>query len=384
MAEEVQMVDSTAQLEVPQETAEVEANVVEEAPSEEGGDGNMSLSELTTQLLAKAEGQKEGEAETTEQAVVEEEPDQQKENPEVERPTSETESGKEGEVDKELLLDKYGINLDELGEDEAMSLGRARRTESLKRFGRLTAQKREAEAKIEELENNTVSEARTPAQSNLRDDPMSEVWTEETLSKKETDLQSIEDWAEEALTLEAQYDDDGEEYVVEAEGKKYTKQDLLGIRSNARKMLRRGGSVDKRRNFLTQRQQSDSDALQWFPWMSDENSSEFGEYKQFVSNDKYKELLDTIPEANVFAGLLVEGNLRVRERQKPATNGSTPQPQRERPTAPVMAASAAPKRATAVDSSRMNKALNQAKQSFEKTGSMQSLARLRELQGQMS
>ena len=384
MAEEVQMVDSTAQLEVPQETAEVEANVVEEAPSDEGGDGNMSLSELTTQLLAKAEGQKEGEVEATEDTVVAEEPDQQEENPEVERPIGETESGNEGEVDKKLLLDKYGINLDELGENEAMSLGRALRTESLKRFGRLTAQKREAEARIEELKSNAVDKGEAPVRAESKDDPMTEVWTEETLAKKETDLQLIEDWADEALTLETQYDDDGEEYLIEAEGKKYTKQGLLGIRSNARKMLRRGGSVDKRRNFLTQRQQSDSDALQWFPWMSDEKSPEFGEYKQFVSNDKYRELLDTIPEANVFAGLVVEGNLRVRERQKPAANGSGQQPQREKPVTPVMAASAAPKRAAGTDSSRLNKALNQAKQSFEKTGSIQSLARLRELQGQMS
>ena len=75
MSEEMEGADSTAQLEAPQEIAEAEANVVEETPSDEGGSDNMSLSELTTQLLAKGEEQEEGEADTTEEAVVEEVPD---------------------------------------------------------------------------------------------------------------------------------------------------------------------------------------------------------------------------------------------------------------------------------------------------------------------
>jgi len=231
--------DSTAQLEFPQEIAADEANVVDESPSKEGESDNMSLSELTTQLLARDEEQKEGGDAEAEEAVSEETPE--KTEPEkIEQPGLVAQTD-EGEIDKKVLLENYGINLDELGEDEAMSLGRALRTESLKRFGRLTAQKREAEAKVRDLE----SKATTGGESDSvgEEDPMSKVWTAETLQKKETDLQAIEDWAEDALQLEAQYDDGGEEYLVEADGKRYTKQDLLGIRSNARKMLRKGGGA---------------------------------------------------------------------------------------------------------------------------------------------
>jgi len=261
-----------------------------------------------------------------------------------------------------------------------MSLGRALRTESLKRFGRLTAQKREAEAKVRDLE----SKATTGGESDSvgEEDPMSKVWTAETLQKKETDLQAIEDWAEDALQLEAQYDDGGEEYLVEADGKRYTKQDLLGIRSNARKMLRKGGALSKRHDFLAQRQHFDGEALQYFPWMADEKSSEFGEYQQFVNNPKYVKLLDTIPEANMFVGLMVEGNLRVRERAS-AKNGASGAP-KEKPVTPALASAAAPKRMSTSDGSRIQKEINQAQKTFEQTGSIQSLARLRELQGQMS
>ena len=383
MADEQETVNSTAQLEAPQEIVEPEQIVVEEeAPLEEGGSNNMSLNELTTQLLAKDEEQSEGEAEATEETVVEEEPAHEK-DPDAQQSGLVAHTD-EGESDKKLVLDKYGIDLDSLGEDEAMSLGRALRTESLKRFGRLTAQKREAEAQIKELEGKAVSAERQVSTPAVDEDPLSDVWTVESLQKKESDLQSIEDWAEDALQLEEKYDDDGEEYLVEADGKRYSKQELLGIRANARKMLRKGGSVSNRHDFLEQRQQFDGQALQYFPWMSDESSSEFGEYQQFVAQDKYKTLLDSIPEANLFAGLLVEGNLRVRERLKTVDKGVNGQAQKEKPIAPATAASVAPKRSPSSEGSRIQKAVHQAQKSFEQTGSIQSLARLRELQGQMS
>ena len=384
MAEETEQADSTALLEPMQEIAEDEPNVVTEtlASAEKKGSDNMSLSELTNQLLASDEEQNAEETETTEEAVVEEDTVQQ-EDSKIEQPGL-VASTDESETDKKLILDNYGIDLDNLSEDEAKSLGRALRTESMKRFGRLTAQKREAEAKIADLESKTTSESQA-APVGSKEDPMSEVWTLETLQKKETDLQAIEDWAEESLQSEEKYDDNGEEYLVEVDGKRYTKQDLQSIRSNTRKMLRKGGALDKRHQFLADRQHFDGQALQFFPWMSDESSSEFGEYQQFVGQDKYKAILDSIPESNLFAGLLVEGNLRVRERMKAnESNGSSASKPKEKPTAPATAASAAPPRMSASENTRHRQAIAQAQKSFEETGSFTSLARLRELQGQSS
>ena len=76
MSEEQQMVDSTTQLEAPQEIATDEVNVVNESPSEEGGSDNMSLSELTTQLLAKDEEQEEGGETESEETESEETPEE--------------------------------------------------------------------------------------------------------------------------------------------------------------------------------------------------------------------------------------------------------------------------------------------------------------------
>ena len=379
--EEQQVASSTAQLEQPQETVADEVNVVEELPSNEGGSDNMSLSELTTQLLAGDEKQEEGGDTETEETVSMETPD--KEESEVVEQSEVVAQADEGETDKKLLLDKYGIDLDALPEDEAMSLGRALRTESMKRFGRLTAQKREAESALRDLEGKATAGESSPRSVNGEESPMSDVWTLETLQKKESDLQAIEDWAEDSLQSEEQFDDDGEEYLVKVDDKRYTKQDLLSIRSNARKMLRKGGALEKRGEFLSQRHHFDGEAMQYFPWMSDENSSEFAEYQQFMSQEKYKTLLDSIPEANVFAGLVVEGNLRVRERAA-SKNGSGAKAPQEKPVTPALSDAAAPKRMPSGEGSRVQKQLKQAKDQFESTGSIHSLARLRELQGQMS
>jgi len=377
MEEGTQEANSAALLEPP---GEVEENAVTKTP-EEGSD-NISLSELTTQLLDKEKTQgEEPEAGAEQAAPVEETELGTEREPEQ---TGQLDRTDESENDKQVLLDQYGINLDSLSEDQAMSLGRALRTESLKRFGRLTAQKREAESRVRELESNGASrEVSTPAPATSAEDPMSEIWTEETLTKKGHDLQAIEDWVEDALQLETQYSDEGEEYLAEADGKRYTKEELLGIRANARKMTRKGGALEERRGFLISRQQFDDEAMNYFPWMSDDKSAEFGEYQKLVTQERYKKFLDNIPEANVVAGLLVEGNVRVRERMKTAPNDNG-QPLREKPVSPATSLSAAPKRMSAVDGSRIKKAVSQAQKDFEATGSVHSLARLRELQNQMS
>ena len=115
--------------------------------------------------------------------------------------------------------------------------------------------------------------------------------------------------------------------------------------------------------------------------MSEEKSPEFAEYQQLVSQEKYKKLLDSLPEANVFAGLVVEGNLRVKQRLA-STNGVASI--KEKPVTPAVASSAAPPRASSGDVARIQKQVNQAKKTFEQTGSIQSLARLRELQAKAS
>ena len=137
MDETTQEADSTALLESPQEVGE---NVVTDSPKE-GGD-NLSLNELTTQLLEKEEAQ----SEETEGGADNTAPTQGTEQPMEQEPQQSEQLNKagNGENDKQVLLDQYGINLDSLSEDEAMTLGRALRTESMKRFGKLTAQKQVA------------------------------------------------------------------------------------------------------------------------------------------------------------------------------------------------------------------------------------------------
>ena len=374
MEDTTQQADSTAVLDSPQE---IDQNVVTESPKE-GGD-NLSLNELTTQLLEKEEAQSEVTEEGTDNTVPFETAEQQ-----VEQDPKQSEQlnrADDSENDKQVLLDQYGINLDSLSEDEAMTLGRALRTESMKRFGKLTAQKREAENKLRELENTTATQPEQTQTDTSEKDPMSEIWTEDTLQKKERELQEIEDWGEDALQFEAQYDDYGEEYLVEANGKRYKKDDLIAIRANARKMARKGGALEQRREFLATRQQFDGEAMQYFPWMSDEKTPQFEEYQQLVSQERYQKFLDQIPEANVIAGLLVEGNISVRERMKTASNGNGQG--KEKPIAPATSLSAAPKRATGTEGSRIKQAVAQAQKNFEADGSIHSLARLRELQNQM-
>ena len=173
MDETTQEADSTALLDSPQE---VEQNVVTDTPKE-GGD-NLTLNELTTQLLEKEEAQSEATEGGADNTVPFEGAEQQMEQ--EPQQSEQLNRADESENDKQVLLDQYGINLDSLSEGEAMTLGRALRTESMKRFGKLTAQKKEAENKLRELENSGSSTVEESRSSESSEEPMSEVWTEET------------------------------------------------------------------------------------------------------------------------------------------------------------------------------------------------------------
>ena len=105
MTEEQQVVSSTAQLDSPQETVAEEASVVNESPSDEGGSDNMSLSELTTQLLVEDEKQEEGGESAVEQTTTEETP--QETEPEVVEQSGLVAQTDEGETDKKQILDQY-------------------------------------------------------------------------------------------------------------------------------------------------------------------------------------------------------------------------------------------------------------------------------------
>ena len=345
--------------EVVSESSENSAN------SETLGDGNVSMAEFADQLL-KSRQAKEAEPEPTESedepAEETAEPTESLEDQSVEETEAEEETSEQTEPQD--VLSKFNIDLDSLSEEESRELAKSLNASAVKRFGRLTAQKKALLAENAELQAQ-AQQAQQPVSSELpeflKDNALHNVADEAALLKEVENLQTLIEWADEGMDNEAQYDDNGNEYVLKDGDKTYTKAELKRIQKNARKILRKDAPA--RQKWIKERSQSDQQAVQTFQFLGEPESDDYKLFMQVKASPLYKPLVEYLPNSNFALGLMVEGMKAVQARQAEA---GKPKPKPKAPVASAEAGSSRPKTPQA----KKNKEVDAAKRKYEASGSM--------------
>ena len=346
--------------EVASESSENSAN------SETLGDGNVSMAEFADQLL-KSRQAKEAEPEPTESedepADETAEPTESLEDQSVEETEAEEETSEQTEP-QDVLSKKFNIDLDSLSEEESRELAKSLNASAVKRFGRLTAQKKALLAENAELQAQ-AQQAQQPVSSELpeflKDNALHNVADENALVKEVENLQTLIEWADEGMDNEVQYDDNGNEYVLKDGEKTYTKAELKRIQKNARKILRKDAPA--RQKWIKERSQADQQAVQTFQFLGEPESDDYKLFMQVKASPLYKPLVEYLPNSNFALGLMVEGMKAVQARQAQA---SKPQPKPKAPVASAEAGSSKPKTPQA----KKNKEVDAAKRKYEASGSM--------------
>ena len=333
--------------------------------SETLGDGNVSMAEFADQLL-KSRQAKEAEPEPTESedepAEETAEPTESLEDQFVEEIEAEEETSEQTEPQN--VLSKFNIDLDSLSEEESRELAKSLNASAVKRFGRLTAQKKALLAENAELQAQ-AQQAQQPVSSELpeflKDNALHNVADENALLKEVENLQTLIEWADEGMDNEVQYDDNGNEYVLKDGEKTYTKAELKSIQKEARKILRKDAPA--RQKWIKERSQSDQQAVQTFQFLGEPESDDYKLFMQVKASPLYKPLVDYLPNSNFALGLMVEGMKAVQSRQAQA---SKPKPKPKAPVASAEAGSSRPKTPQA----KKNKEVDAAKRKFDASGSM--------------
>ena len=344
--------------------------VVSESPensvnTETPVDGNVSMAEFADQLLKRKQA---NEAEPEASTEETDEPSDQTEEPtEVTEETTaeETEDDTPSPQPSEnVLLQKYGIDLDNLSEEESRELAKSLNASAVKRFGRLTAQKKALLAENAELQAQAEQAQQTQTSEIpelLKDNALHNVTDEQALMKEVENLNTLIEWAEDGMENEAQFDDDGNEFVLKDGDKTYTKAELRRIRSNAKKIIRKDAPA--RQAWIKERQASDQQALQTFEFLGDAESDDYKLFMQVKSNKLYKPLVEHLPNSNFALALMVEGLNAVKARQE---QKSKPAP---KPKAPVASTEAGAARAKTPQAAK-TKAVETAYKKYEESGSM--------------
>ena len=349
--------------EVVSESSENSANNITQ------GEGNLSMAEFADQLLKRKEQPEEAQPEPTEEI---EEPAEETAEP-TDVLTENTESAEEEQVEEEEssppaepsdVLSKFNIDLDNLSEEESRDLAKALNASAVKRFGRLTAQKKALLAENAELQAQAEQAQQTQSAELpefLKDNALHNVQDAQSLHKEVEQLTALVEWADENLDNEVEYDDNGNEYVAKDGDKVYSKADLRRIKANANKILRKDAPA--RQKWLQERTQADQQALQTFEFLGDEHSDNYKLFMQVKESPLYKPLVQYLPNSNFALGLMVEGLNAVKARQ---AQKAAPKPKPKAPTASTEAGTARPKSPQA----NATKALQAAKAKFDRSGSM--------------
>jgi len=343
--------------------SESSENAVE---TETQGDGNLSMAELTAQLLKRNEAtneEPEPSEEMDEPAEDTAEPTEVAEEIQSEEPVEDDDSAPLAETSD--VLSKYNIDLDSLSEEESRELAKSLNASAIKRFGRLTAQKKALLAENAELQaqaNEAQAQVQQVAQlpEFLQDNALHNINDAQGLQKEVENLTQLVEWADDNLDNEVQYDDDGNEYVAKDGDKVYSKADLKRIKSNAKKILRKDAPA--RQAWLQERANSDQQALQTFDFLGDADSDDYKLFMQVKESPLYKPLVQYLPNSNFALGLMVEGLKAVKTRQ---ANTAKPKPKPKAPAASVEAGTSKPKSVK----TEKSKALQAAFAKYNRTGS---------------
>jgi len=330
------------------------------------GEGNLTMAELASSLMQKRQSE---ETDTTEEESesVEEQPTEEEESEDqsAEESDESNEESDEPPVQPSDVLSKFkDLDLDSLSEEESKELAKHLNASAIKRFGKLTAQKKALLAENQELQQQ-VEQAPVPAEQPafLKDNALHNVSDVNALTKEVENLNTLIEWADEGMENEVEYDDAGNEYVVKDADKTYTKADLRRIKANAKKILRKDAPA--REAWIKERQASDQQAVQTFDFLSDGESDDYKMFMQVKQSPLYKPLVDHLPNSNFALGLMVEGLKAVKAKQ---ANASQPK-KLKKPTAPVASTEAGASKPRS-EGSKHKKAIQAAHAKFEKSGNI--------------
>ena len=329
------------------------------------GEGNLTMAELASSLMQKRQTEETDTTEEESEPVAQSTEEEESEDQSAEEPDESDEESDEPPAQPSDVLSKFkDLDLDTLSEEESKELAKHLNASAIKRFGKLTAQKKALLAENQELQQQ-VEQAPVPAEQPafLKDNALHNVNDINALSKEVENLNTLMEWADEGMENEIEYDDAGNEYVVKDGDKTYTKADLKRIKANAKKILRKDAPA--RQKWIQERQQSDQQAVQTFEFLSDGESEDYQLFMQVKQSPLYKPLVDHLPNSNFALGLMVEGLKAVKAKQ---ANAGQPK-KLKKPTAPVASAEAGASKSR-TEGSKQKKAIQAAHAKFEKSGNI--------------
>jgi len=192
------------------------------------------------------------------------------------------------------------IDLDEMSEEELRELADKLGSRAVARFGELTAKRKAAEEKLQQLEAKLSADRNNPLQpkKEVKNNPFDSVETLEDLQSKATDASNVIEWAEDIMFNADGYEAD--DVVTEVEGKEMTKADVRNALLQARKardkfLPARLEEIQKVEQSKQMQEHLSAQAEAELPWMTGEDNDTRREYEAIMKDPRVDTLMTNLP-----------------------------------------------------------------------------------------
>tara|TARA_R110000772_G_scaffold267824_1_gene392740 strand:+ start:6354 stop:7454 length:1101 start_codon:yes stop_codon:yes gene_type:complete len=187
------------------------------------------------------------------------------------------------------------VDLDDMTEEELRELSDKLGSRAVKRFGELTARRKQAEEKIQQLESQLQKKSQNPvSMSDIDQNPYKDLTNMKDIQSKIKEINDVIGWAEDVLFESDDYS--ARDIVTEMDGKSVTKTEVRDILKNARKAQKRHipQQVQNLRNVAQgqQMQKGFEDKIrQEIPWTSTDDNETNKRYKAMLGDKRLTEAL---------------------------------------------------------------------------------------------
>ena len=258
---------------------------------------NITAEDFAIQRLGQPTPQpEEQEAPEVEEEVADEIATEEVEGVEESDESTEDETP-EAETEEQVLSQ---IDLDDMSEVELRELADKLGSRAVARFGELTAKRKAAEEKLQQLESQLSAEQNNPLKpkQEITNNPFDSVGTLEDLQSKATDASNVIEWAEDIMFNADGYEAD--DVVTEVEGKEMTKADVRNALLQARKardkfLPARLVEIQKVEQGNQMQEHLSAQAEAELPWMKGEDNDTRREYQAIMGDPRVETLMTSLP-----------------------------------------------------------------------------------------
>ena len=186
---------------------------------------------------------------------------------------------------------------------------------ALKQINRLTARAKGAEEEVAALKEQIETIKSNPGEPEESASPaLNEINTLKDLEALRKEAQAARTWALKNIR---------KDYVSEGD-KEYTGDDVSNILEQAENYLNE--LIPQRAHYLQEKQQWAEDTQNVFPYIGEQDGSDYEQFVQIRNSELYKPILDSLPNADFVTALVVEGmkSVEARQKAKPKPKAKTP------------------------------------------------------------